>query len=186
MQEFERWRPTTGHLIAGAVIDERQFVGAMPVAYVLMYVRDPRSLDRGRHGGDPSGLRDVEDALTVLPALQDANRRDASQYVERMLKANADRESGTDDEPDGVFPPIVLWNPEQLRTIERSTTATVLVLPHDTRFEALAGQTQVSAWHEFARRCPDQHMLLLPVVIHHGQPPEWARRAFRHIHRLAL
>jgi DNA sulfur modification protein DndB len=120
-----------------------------------------------------------------LPALEAAKRRNVRSYVQYLIAARNGRDPHTAEGHFAVAPPIILWSVELLSLAQMAGGVAVL-LPHDTQLEVLDGRTQTAAWHEIGARYPDKRKVLVPVVIHHGRSPEWARRAFRDIHTLAI
>jgi hypothetical protein len=184
-QGYASWDPSQGQLILGAAIDANQFVGAMPVALLTLFVRNPRA-PTSAIGGDSATNSDADQYAEWQRTLEGSRRRNVAPYSQYILEVTgAEGPDGRRGGERGILPPMVLWTPERL-LLTRLATGTALVLPNDLELQALDGGTQVAAWHEIAASHADRRKLLVPVVVHHGKSTAWARRTFIEINSRAI
>lgn len=171
--------PTEGQPFPGIVVDEHQFLAAMPTGLLFSHTVDPRKTERPGATDDPV-LRDVAlERVDVQRLFQGAKKRNVGPYADYIVKVGSGQQIG-------VIPPITLWTPQQLRVVELAPGVKALMLPYGLRLVAIDGETQEAARYEAAIRWPPVQSQNVPVVIHHGRDIEWARQAFHDLNALAV
>src|SRR5712692_4399988 len=151
------WDAHKGQLLPGVVVDDHQFIAAMPVAMLMQST----AVDERRLGDDDRGASAAADYL---------EKAAASDFGIPVL-----------------FSPIVLSSDRLLDVVglETGTGTRALVLPFDLQLEILDGVYQVGTLHEAIRRDAKLRALHIPVVIHHGQDRAQVQRAFAIVNRAA-
>ena len=170
--------PGAGQVVHGVVVNETQFLGALPTAQLFQIVVDPRRTEDPREAaGDPALAAVREVRKEVQRMFEGAKKKNVPDYAEYIVQLHHGQP--------GLTPTMILWSKTAL-LYERNGGAGMLEIPYDAQLVALDGETQLAARFEAAKIDPLTKGSLVPVMFCHGQSPQWARQAFHDVNMLGV
>lgn len=137
---------------------------------------------------DPNRIEDKK-FLSYFPELEAASevRKDVQRLFRSSKKANATQYSDYIErvdtgERDGMAPAIILWSPAPLEVIQLGfMNLAIGVVPRSTKLIGVDGETQLAARFQAWSRRPELKDVVVPVLIVHGRPQDWARQTFHDV-----
>lgn len=171
--------PTRGHLISGVLINENQFLAAIPGAQLFQLVVDPRHTEDGKQvANDPNIAAVREVRLEVQRMFEGAKKRNVPEYAQYVASLHRGEA--------GLTPAIILWSKDQLEYELGSSGTALLQIPYDAQLIAIDGETQLAARFEAARINPSTKGDRVAVMVCHGRPATWARQAFHDVNTFGV
>lgn len=172
-------KATDGYVVAGVTLDDNRFVGRMKAAQLLKIAEDPRRTEDLKQ-------RQGNTELETLFRL----RSEVQRLFEGAKKANVEKYAnyivGVHKGQPGMAPPIILYSEALLLDAEEEDGTGFIQIPWDADLIAIDGETQLAARYEAANIDPTTKDLLVPVLICHGKPLDWARQVFHDLNLLAV
>jgi DNA sulfur modification protein DndB len=171
--------PTKGHTVPGVVINDQQFLAALPGAQLFQIVVDPQATENAKLVAEDPNLAAVREVRTEVQRLfEGAKKRNVPQYasyIEAIHRGDT-----------GLTPSIMLWSRERLETAATESGGALLQIPYDAQLIAIDGETQLAARFEAARKTPSTKGDRIAVMFCHGRTPEWARQAFHDVNTFGV
>lgn len=169
--------PSKGYLVPGLALTPTLFVGAVLESQLFALAPDPRLAEDAKAA-----------ALAPLIATVATLRRDVQRQFEgakaRNVALYATYLERVQHGAAGFAPPLLLWTPDPLMTTDSGFG--YLQVPFASALVAIDGETQLAARYERARLATERSDEMVPVVIAHGRPVNWARQVFHDVNLFAI
>jgi DNA sulfur modification protein DndB len=179
METTKKLLPTSGHIIAGTVIDGNRFVGRLMAAQLFQIAPDPRDAENKKKVDASKELMDLQGIRDEVQRLFDgAKRKNVPAYAEYIVELH--------DGADGITPPITLYSKNKLEVEDREDGCCFIQVPWDEKLVAIDGETQLAARHEAANLEPETKKDFVPIYLCHGKDMGWARQSFHDLNTLGV
>jgi hypothetical protein len=147
-------------------------IGAMPSPLLEQVTYDPRYIEKREYEQFDHRLEQVRPMREAVQRLfEGVKRRNVSPYSAYISRV-------AHGERDGTTPAIELWTPEGLKTIEVGYGMVIVVIPFGALLIPIDGETQLAARYASWEKDPLIKQENVPVILHFGRSPDWARQAF--------
>jgi DNA sulfur modification protein DndB len=162
----------------GASQDEHTFIGIMHASQLFAFAPDPMRIESVSKGkANEPDLEEISrvrvDVQRMFEGAKKRNVPSYAEYIKRLYRGQID----------GATPVIELWCQELLPD---GSSPNEKVIPWGTKFIAIDGETQLAARYVACAEEPMLKRVNIPVRVHHGRPPEWARQSFHDFNTLAV